>query len=93
MYEMLTGSPPFQAENQKDLDRKILTEKIKLPPHTSPIAHNILKGLLEKDITKRLGSSKGNMFAIGGVAALKQHDFFKDLDWTSLLYKEVHRWF
>ena len=28
-------------------------------------------GLLEKDVTKRLGAAKSSMFSIGGVTALK----------------------
>ena len=89
MYEMLNGSPPFQAECQKDLDRKIIQEKLKLPPHTSSVAHSLLKGLLEKDMTKRLGSTKSTMFTIGGVAALKSHEFFVDIDFKKLVRKEL----
>ena len=89
MYEMLSGNPPFQAEAQKDLDRKIMSEKLKLPPHASPLAHAILKGFLEKDMNKRLGAVKTTMFTIGGVTALKQHQFFEDIDWTALARKEV----
>ena len=43
-YEMLTGAPPFRAKSQKDLDRKILHEKIVTPPYLSSVAHSILKG-------------------------------------------------
>jgi p70 ribosomal S6 kinase len=89
MYEMIAGRPPFQGETQLELDRKILSEKVKLPPHVSPMAHSLLKGLLEKDVNKRLGATKGNMFSIGGVAALKQHEFFSDLDWIALYHKEI----
>ena len=32
--------------------------------------------MLEKDASKRLGAAKGNMFSVGGVAALRQHEFF-----------------
>jgi p70 ribosomal S6 kinase len=89
MYEMIAGNPPFQAESQLELDRKILSEKLKLPPYCSPFAHSILKGLLEKDVNKRLGAAKGNMFSIGGVAALKQHEFFAPIDWNALYHKQV----
>ena len=39
--------------------------------------------------TKRLGASRGTMFVIGGVAALKQHPFFEDIDWTDLINLEL----
>jgi serine/threonine protein kinase len=48
-YEMLVGRPPFQAKNQKDLDRKILSEKISTPPYLTANAHSLLKGMLDKD--------------------------------------------
>ena len=89
MYEMLSGSPPFQAEAQKDLDRKIMQEKLKLPTHASSTAHSLLKGLLEKDMTKRLGAMKSTMFAVGGVAALKKHEFFVGIDFNKLVKKEI----
>lgn len=38
---------------------------------------------------KRLGASRGTMFVIGGVTALKQHAFFEDLDWTDLINLEI----
>ena len=43
-YEMLTGGPPFRAKSQKDLDRKILHEKVATPPYLSSVAHSIIKG-------------------------------------------------
>jgi serine/threonine protein kinase len=48
-YEMLVGKAPFLAKNQKDLDRKILSEKVSTPPYLSANAHSLLKGMLEKD--------------------------------------------
>lgn len=48
-YEMLVGKPPFQAKTQKDLDRKILTEKFVTPPYLAASTHAFLKAILEKD--------------------------------------------
>jgi serine/threonine protein kinase len=88
-FEMLTGAPPFRAKSQKDLDKKILHEKFASPPFLSANAHALLKGMLDKDVNKRLGSSKSNMFSIGGVAALKQHAFFQGLSWDLLLKMQI----
>ena len=57
--------------------------------HASAVAHLLLKGLLEKDVNKRLGAAKGTMFSIGGVTALKQHAFFEGIDWQALFHKEI----
>lgn len=88
-YEMLTSNPPFTAKSQKELDRKILSEKFTIPSYLTAGASSLLKGLLEKDSNKRLGSSKSTMFNIGGVAALKQHMFFDNIDWIAIEYLEV----
>lgn len=48
-FEMLAGKPPFSGKSQKELDRKILTEKFTAPSYLSPATHALLKGLMEKD--------------------------------------------
>jgi serine/threonine protein kinase len=91
-YEMLAGKPPFvmkRGESQKDLDKKIISQKISVPGYLHSDTASILKGLLEKDSLKRLGSSKTTMFAIGGVTALKAHPFFQDLNWRAVLNCEL----
>ena len=49
-FEMVSGRPPFQARAQKDLDRKIMSEKFSAPPYLQANTHSLLKGLLEKDM-------------------------------------------
>mmetsp|Transcript_24373 Transcript_24373/g.35771 ORF Transcript_24373/g.35771 Transcript_24373/m.35771 type:complete len:671 (+) Transcript_24373:193-2205(+) len=88
-FEMLSGNPPFQAKSQNDLDRMILTERIVCPPYLTATAHSLLKGMLHKDPSKRLGAAKSTMFEIGGVSALKQHDFFRGIDWNALVTKNL----
>lgn len=48
-YEMFTGRAPFSAKSEKDLFKKILTEKPSLPSYLTSATHSIIKGLLEKD--------------------------------------------
>lgn len=47
-YEMLVGKAPFVAKSQKDLDRKILSEKLSCPSYLTANAHSLLKGMLDK---------------------------------------------
>lgn len=49
----------------------------------------ISSGMLEKDLTRRLGCSKTNMFSLGGVGALKQHAFFDGLNWDMLIRLQI----
>jgi len=45
-YEMLVGKPPFQDQNSAELDRKILNDKVSLPPFLTGVTHNLLRGML-----------------------------------------------
>lgn len=52
-YEMLCGKPPFTiapGKPQKDLDRKILSEKFSVPSYLAAATHSLLRGLLERDM-------------------------------------------
>ncbi|KAL7517824.1 hypothetical protein ACHAWX_002712, partial [Stephanocyclus meneghinianus] len=90
-FEMLSGRPPFSADRKgsKELFRKIMNERIRMPEGASASACKLLKGLLNRDVSKRLGAAKGTMFEVGGVGALKQQPFFAGLDWGKLELKEV----
>nr|XP_014969064.2 ribosomal protein S6 kinase beta-2 isoform X3 [Macaca mulatta] len=43
MYDMLTGSPPFTAENRKKTMDKIIKGKLALPPYLTPDARDLVK--------------------------------------------------
>jgi ribosomal protein S6 kinase beta len=45
-FEMLTGNPPFKGKTSKELDRKIIQDKLVTPPFLSSAAHSLLKGIL-----------------------------------------------
>ena len=68
---------------------KILKDKPSLPSWMSSDAHSLIRGLLEKDPSRRLGARASTMFEVGGVATLKRHPFFKDIDWEQLALKQV----
>ena len=72
-YEMLSGLPPFRSkQGGKDLFRKIMSEKVKMPPGSTAAACKLLKGLLNRNVLARLGTTRSTMFEVGGVAALKK---------------------
>lgn len=76
-YEMLVGKPPFESrKGAKDLFRKIMNERVRMPDGASAAACMLLKGLLNRNATARFGAAKGTMFQVGGVAQVKQLDFF-----------------
>ena len=89
-YEMLSGRPPFESrKGAKDLFRKIMTERVKMPDFASAGACKLLKGMLNRNATARLGAARSTMFEVGGVAGLKATPFFNGMDWDKLERKEI----
>ncbi|KAL2557590.1 Serine/threonine-protein kinase AtPK2/AtPK19 [Forsythia ovata] len=77
LFEMLTGKPPFVGRRDK-IQQKVIKDKIKLPGFLSSEAHSLLKGLLQKDPSKRLGSGAK------GSDEIKGHTWFKSINWKKL---------
>lgn len=87
---MLKGLPPFSSrDGSKELFRKIMSERVKMPDGASAAACKLLKGLLNRNVLSRLGTTKSTMFEVGGVAALKKQPFFQKIDWDKLERKEL----
>jgi serine/threonine protein kinase len=93
-YDMLTGGPPFTANNRKKTMDLILNKKLSLPNYLSLDAKDLLTRLLRKRPNARLGytndsgvdsaDSNGN---IGGAQQIKSHRFFRGMDWQKLLQR------
>ncbi|KAH0543469.1 hypothetical protein FGG08_002234 [Glutinoglossum americanum] len=83
-FDLLTGSPPFQANNHAKIQEKILKQKLSLPYFLSLDAKDLLTRLLRKEPNKRLG---GNMPK--DLQTIKKHRFFRKVDWKALERREV----
>ncbi|XVF12035.1 hypothetical protein REPUB_Repub08aG0080100 [Reevesia pubescens] len=70
--------PPFRHEKRKKLQRRIIQEKVNLPPFLCTEAHSLLKGLLQKEPSRRLGS-----WPSGG-DEIKKHKWFRSINWKKL---------
>eukprot|EP00027_Filamoeba_sp_ATCC50430_P007484 CAMPEP_0168558218 /NCGR_PEP_ID=MMETSP0413-20121227/9848_1 /TAXON_ID=136452 /ORGANISM="Filamoeba nolandi, Strain NC-AS-23-1" /LENGTH=468 /DNA_ID=CAMNT_0008589315 /DNA_START=80 /DNA_END=1484 /DNA_ORIENTATION=+ len=81
IFDMLTGNPPFRHKNDETLQKKILNDKLKLPSYLTADAHSIIKGLLNRDVNKRLGRN--------GAKEIKSHAFFKGMNWKKLQNLEL----
>uniref|UniRef100_A0A667HMZ2 Ribosomal protein S6 kinase beta-2 n=1 Tax=Lynx canadensis TaxID=61383 RepID=A0A667HMZ2_LYNCA len=60
MYDMLTGSPPFTAENRKKTMDKIIKGKLTLPPYLTPDARDLVKKFLKRNPSQRMGGGPGD---------------------------------
>jgi len=74
-YEMLVGMPPYYTNNREELFHNIENAPLRVPSSLSPDAKSLLKGLLQKNPIKRLGSGKKD------AEEIKAHPFFKNIDW------------
>lgn len=83
-YDLLTGSPPFTANNNAKVQEKIVKQKLQLPYFLSPDAKDLLTRLLRKEPSKRLG---GNMPK--DLQTIKAHRFFRKIDWKKLATREL----
>lgn len=83
MYDMLTGAPPFTAENRKKTIDKILKGKLNLPPYLTPDARDLLRRLLKKQATQRLGGGSDD------AQPIKEHNFFRQLNWDDVIARRV----
>ena len=86
---MVTGDPPFISQDRRKLHLSIRQGRIRFPKFSTAPCNSVLKGLLTRDVDKRLGCSRTTMFKIGGVRALKDHGFFSGLSWDALLAKQM----
>ncbi|XP_053417456.1 ribosomal protein S6 kinase beta-2 isoform X4 [Nycticebus coucang] len=83
MYDMLTGSPPFTAENRKKTMDKIIKGKLALPPYLTPDARDLVKKFLKRNPSQRIGGGPGD------AADVQKHPFFRHLNWDDLLAHRV----
>ncbi|KAJ5132711.1 Serine/threonine-protein kinase psk1 [Penicillium atrosanguineum] len=83
-YDLLTGSPPFRANNHTKLQEKIVKQKLVLPYFLGPDAKDLLIRLLRKDPTKRLGYHMAK-----DLQTIKKHRFFRKIDWAALERREL----
>ena len=83
-FELLTGSSPFQANNDTKTREKILKAKLVLPYFMSVDAKDLLTRLLRKESKKRLGANMPK-----DLQTIKSHRFFKPINWARLSRREL----
>uniref|UniRef100_A0AAY4EKB8 non-specific serine/threonine protein kinase n=1 Tax=Denticeps clupeoides TaxID=299321 RepID=A0AAY4EKB8_9TELE len=83
MFEMLTGSLPFQGKNRKETMALILKAKLGMPQFLSPEVQSLLRALFKRNPSNRLGAGPD------GVEEIKRHSFFGTIDWNKLYRREI----
>ncbi|XP_059922786.1 microtubule-associated serine/threonine-protein kinase 3-like isoform X3 [Gadus macrocephalus] len=84
LYEFLVGCVPFFGDTPEELFGQVVSDDIIWPGEEDalpPEAQDMITRLLKQSPLERLG--------IGGALEVKQHPFFKDLDWNGLLRQKA----
>ncbi|KAJ8245563.1 hypothetical protein GJAV_G00272110 [Gymnothorax javanicus] len=79
LYEMLIGQSPFHGQDEEELFQSIRTDDPFYPRWLPKDSRDILVKLFVREPERRLGV-KGN---------IRQHAFFRDVDWTALENRQV----
>ena len=80
---MAAGYPPFFADQPIQIYEKIVSGKVRFPSHFSSELKELLRNLLQVDLTKRYGNLKN------GVNDIKNHRWFSSTDWIAIYQKKV----
>lgn len=77
LYAMLYGTVPFKANNMNELHKLIMKAKYTLKDDISEDARDLLKGLLERDPTKRIS-----------IPNVLSHKWMQNIDTSLTLFNE-----
>ncbi|KAL7147140.1 hypothetical protein ABFS83_06G088100 [Erythranthe nasuta] len=79
VYELLYGTTPFRGAEHEFTLANIVARGVEFPkePAVSAGAKDLMSRLLNKEPTKRMGSTMG-------AAAIKDHPFFRGVNWSLL---------
>jgi len=83
MYEMAAGYPPFFADQPIQIYERIVAGRVRFPSHFSSDLKDLLRNLLQVDLTKRYGNLKN------GVNDIKGHKWYATTDWIAIYQKKV----
>lgn len=83
IFEMLVGESPFSGESEEEVFESIVNQDVLFPRFLTIEAVAILRRLLRKNPTRRLGASEAD------AEDVKCQPFFKAINWTDLLARKV----
>ncbi|PSR92971.1 3-phosphoinositide-dependent protein kinase [Actinidia chinensis var. chinensis] len=78
LYQMLSGTSPFKDASEWLIFQRIIARDIRFPAYFSEEARDLIDHLLDIDPSRRPGAGHD------GYASLKQHPFFRGVDWMNL---------
>ncbi|XP_063729289.1 cAMP-dependent protein kinase catalytic subunit 1-like [Symsagittifera roscoffensis] len=83
MFEMAAGYCPFHAKKHIKLYEKIVAGEVEFPEHFSPQLKDIVRCLLQVDVTRRYGALRN------GTQDVKNHKFFASVDYIATYQRKM----
>lgn len=83
MFDMLTGMPPFTGDDRRKTIEKILRGKLCLPLYLTPDAKDLIRKLLKRQVSQRLGSGPDD------AEQIMNHNFFKHIKWQDVISRKL----
>lgn len=78
LYEMIAGYTPFISDDPMHIYEKITAGKYRFTTDFSTDAKDLIKNILQIDLSRRYGNLKD------GVVDIKNHAWFKVIDWQAI---------
>ncbi|XP_059661903.1 serine/threonine-protein kinase AGC1-7-like [Cornus florida] len=77
LYELLHGTTPFKGSGNRATLFNVVGQPLRFPdtPQVSPMARDLIRGLLVKEPDKRIAYKRG-------ATEIKQHPFFEGVNWA-----------
>ncbi|XP_043482285.1 cAMP-dependent protein kinase catalytic subunit 1-like [Leptopilina heterotoma] len=83
LYEMNIGYSPFYSSRPMKIYEKIVIGKYKVPTIFSNDLKDLLKNILQVDLTRRYGNLRN------GSMDIKRHSWFKSINWIQIYNQDV----
>ncbi|CAG9859173.1 unnamed protein product [Phyllotreta striolata] len=84
LFEMSAGWPPFTSRDEMEVYEKIVAVKYKCPGFFTNELRDLIGNLLQRDLSRRYGNLRN------GVMDIKNHKWFKDVDFWAIYRYEVN---
>lgn len=75
IFEMRCGHSPFESKSQMEMFKRITKRDLVQPKEFEPELQSLIDGLLQVDLTRRLGNMHN------GTDDIKSHPYFAGVDW------------
>ena len=82
LFELISGAPPFFSQDENLMYKNISENRLMFPEFFSDELKDLLRKMLDKNPKKRIGIENDK-------SDLKNHEFFRDINWDDIMNKKI----